>query len=95
VPQAREVLLGVLTRLRSTDSVARELTEIRNRNADTQARRRIRDRLAATMTTAADQLAEGRGRGTSRSASASPRAPPAGSWPQVRNARQAAGANAT
>lgn len=59
VPQAREVLLGVLTRLRSTDSVARELTEIRNRNADTQARRRIRDRLAATMTTAADQLAEG------------------------------------
>jgi len=59
VPQAREVLLGVLTRLRSTDSVARELTEIRNRNADTQGRRRIRDRLAATMTTAADQLAEG------------------------------------
>jgi patatin-related protein len=75
VPQAREVLLGVLTRLRSTDSVARELTEIRNRNADTQAR--------------------GRGRGTSRSAPASPPAPPAGSWPQVRNARQAAGANAT
>lgn len=59
VPQAREVLLGILTRLRSTDSVARELAEIRSRNADTQARRRTRDRLAATMTTAADQLAGG------------------------------------
>src|SRR5512132_1446508 len=59
VPQAREVLLGVLTRLRSTDSVARELTETRNRNAAAQARRRIRDRRAATMTTAADQRAEG------------------------------------
>jgi patatin-related protein len=56
IPQARDVLLGVLTRLRSTDSVSRELTEIRTRNADAHQRRRARDRLAAAMITTADPL---------------------------------------
>jgi patatin-related protein len=59
VPQARDVLLGILTRLRSTDSVSRELTEIRTRNADARGRRRVRDRLAAAMIDASDQLASG------------------------------------
>ncbi|MEU5722353.1 patatin-like protein [Micromonospora sp. NPDC047738] len=58
LPSAREVLLGVLTRLRATDSVSRELTEIRNRNASARQRRRARDRFAMTMTDVADQLSE-------------------------------------
>jgi patatin-related protein len=58
IPQARDVLLGLLTRLRSTDSVSRELDEIRTRNFDAHARRRIRDRLAAAMTTVAEPLSE-------------------------------------
>jgi patatin-related protein len=58
IPQARDVLLGLLTRLRSTDSVSRELDEIRTRNADAHARRRIRDRLAAAMTNVAEPLSE-------------------------------------
>jgi patatin-related protein len=56
-PPAQEVLLGVLTRLRATDSVSRELTEIRTRNNDVRSRRRIRGRLAAAMTDLADPLA--------------------------------------
>jgi hypothetical protein len=51
------VLLGVLSRLRSTDSVARELLELRTRNEQAHSRRRARDRLAAAMTTVADPLA--------------------------------------
>lgn len=46
LPKAHEVLLGVLTRLRSTDSVAAELAEVERRNDDTRQRRRARDRLA-------------------------------------------------
>lgn len=56
-PPAQEVLLGVLTRLRSTDSVSRELNEIRTRNNDVRSRRRVRDRLAAAMIDLADPLA--------------------------------------
>ncbi|MEO3778739.1 patatin-like protein [Micromonospora sp. B11E3] len=58
LPSAREVLLGVLTRLRATDSVSRELTEIRNRNGDVRVRRRARDRFATAMAGVADQLSE-------------------------------------
>jgi patatin-related protein len=57
IPTARDVLLGVLTRLRSTDSVSRELAEIRTRNGDAHQRRRIRDRLAAVMVSSAELLA--------------------------------------
>lgn len=53
VPNAADVMLGVLTRLRSTDSVADELAEIRRRNEETTHRRRSRDRLAATLVDAA------------------------------------------
>jgi patatin-related protein len=49
VPHAGDVLLGVLTRLRSTDSVSRELDEIQRRNDDARYRRRTRDRLAAAL----------------------------------------------
>jgi hypothetical protein len=51
------VLLGVLTRLRSADSVSRQLSEIRTRNHDVRSRRRVRDRLAAAMIDLADPLA--------------------------------------
>jgi patatin-related protein len=58
-PTAQQVLLGVLTRLRSTDSVSRELTEIRDRNSAVRLRRRARDRLAAAMAPpVAEALAE-------------------------------------
>jgi patatin-related protein len=58
-PKAQEVLLGVLTRLRSTDSVSRELQEIRAQNDATRLRRRTRERLAtALVDTASDGLAE-------------------------------------
>ena len=49
VPNAGTVLMGVLTRLRSTDSVARELTEIRDRNAAVRQRKRARARLSSTL----------------------------------------------
>jgi patatin-related protein len=49
VPVAGEVLLGVLTRLRSTDSVSRELSEIRERNASVRARRRSRSLLSRAL----------------------------------------------
>ena len=49
MPDAGNVLLGVLTRLRSTDSVSRELDEIQRRNDDARYRRRTRDRLAAAL----------------------------------------------
>jgi patatin-related protein len=59
VPTAQQVLLGVLTRLRSTDSVSRELAEIRERNKSVRLRRRARDRLATAMAPpVAGQLAE-------------------------------------
>ena len=48
-PGAYEVLLGVLTRLRSTDSVAGELAEIELRNDEARRRRRTRDRLAGAF----------------------------------------------
>jgi patatin-related protein len=58
-PKAQEVLLGVLTRLRSTDSVSRELEEIREHNDAARLRRRTRDRLAAALaSTARGALAE-------------------------------------
>lgn len=57
VPQAPEVLLSVLTRLTSTDSVSRELAEIRDTNASVRTHRRTRDRLSQVMATAADTLA--------------------------------------
>ncbi|MEV4921534.1 patatin-like protein [Streptomyces roseoverticillatus] len=57
-PNAPDVLLGVLTRLRATDSVSRELTEIRDRNRDVRQRRRARDRLASALTATAETLSE-------------------------------------
>jgi patatin-related protein len=56
-PTAPEVLLGVLTRLRATDSVSRELEEIRRRNAEAHTRRRARDRFATALTQDAETLA--------------------------------------
>ncbi|WP_167760483.1 patatin-like protein [Blastococcus sp. CT_GayMR16] len=53
LPDAAGVLLGVMTRLRSTDSVAEELGEIEQRNQLTAHRRRARDRLAQTLVEAA------------------------------------------
>ena len=53
LPGAVDVLLGVMTRLRSTDSVADELAEIDKRNQETVHRRRARDRLAQTLLDAA------------------------------------------
>ncbi|MGK4584829.1 patatin-like protein [Kitasatospora sp. HPMI-4] len=58
LPHARDALLGALTRLRSTDSVSRELTEIRTRNEAVHLRRRARDRLAAAMAGSAEDLSE-------------------------------------
>ena len=52
-PGAGDVLLGVMTRLRSTDSVAEELAEIARRNEQTVHRRRARDQLAQTLVDAA------------------------------------------
>jgi len=52
-PGAGDVLLGVMTRLRSTDSVAAELAEIERRNDQTVQRRRARDRLAQALVVAA------------------------------------------
>ncbi|MCF3106165.1 patatin-like protein [Streptomyces roseoverticillatus] len=57
-PNAPDVLLGVLTRLRATDSVSRELTEIQDRNRDVRQRRRARDRLASALTATAETLSE-------------------------------------
>jgi patatin-related protein len=57
LPISREVLLGVLTRLRSTDSVSRELLEIRTRNEQAHSRRQERDQLSVAMTDTADALA--------------------------------------
>jgi len=56
-PNAPEVLLGVLTRLRATDSVSRELEEIRRRNAAAHIRRRARDRFATALVQDAGSLA--------------------------------------
>lgn len=53
LPGAVDVMLGVMTRLRSTDSVAGELAEIDQRNQNTAHRRRARDRLAQTLVDAA------------------------------------------
>ena len=62
IPQAGEVLLSVLTRLRSTDSISRELSEIRDRNASVRSRRRARGLLSVAMVKCAylpEQLWEG------------------------------------
>ena len=53
LPGAVDVMLGVMTRLRSTDSVAEELTEIDQRNQEIAHRRRARDRLAQILVDAA------------------------------------------
>jgi patatin-related protein len=53
LPGAADVMLGVMTRLRSTDSVAGELSEIDERNQETAHRRRARDRLAQILIDAA------------------------------------------
>ena len=59
LPGASDVLLGVMTRLRSTDSVSDELAEIRRRNQETGHRRSTRDRMARTLVdAAATQCAE-------------------------------------
>ncbi|MEV4742304.1 patatin-like protein [Streptomyces sp. NPDC049555] len=57
-PRAADVVLGVLTRLRSTDSVSRELAEIQGRNEDVRQRRRARARFASALTAAAERLPE-------------------------------------
>ncbi|MGW2370997.1 patatin-like protein [Kitasatospora sp. NPDC001683] len=57
-PQARDAVLGVFTRLRSTDSVSRELAEIRGNNEAVRLRRRVRDRLGAAMTGATGDLSK-------------------------------------
>ncbi len=49
VPVAPDVLLGVLTRLTSTDSVSRELAQIRDTNTAVRAHRRARGRLSLVM----------------------------------------------
>jgi patatin-related protein len=59
IPPAREVVLGVLTRLRATDSVSRELAEIRTHNVEARDRRRTRDRLAAAVVDVAEKLSAG------------------------------------
>ena len=48
-PGAGDVLLSVLTRLKSTDSVSAELAEIRDRNASVRSRRRARGLLSVAM----------------------------------------------
>jgi patatin-related protein len=58
-PGAGDVLLGVMTRLRSTDSVAEELAEITRRNEQTVHRRRARDQLAQTLVDAATPGTDG------------------------------------
>lgn len=58
VPQAPEVLLSVLTRLTSTDSVSRELAEIRDTNASVRTHRRTRDRLSQVLAGSAPALAD-------------------------------------
>ena len=60
-PKAQEVLLGVLTRLRSTDSVSRELQQIREQNDATRLRRRTRERLAAALAETASDGPAGSG----------------------------------
>jgi patatin-related protein len=62
VPQAGDVLLSVITRLKSTDSISRELSEIRDRNASVRSRRRARGLLSMAMVESAnlpEQLWEG------------------------------------
>lgn len=57
-PVAAEVLLSMLTRMRSTDSVSRELAEIRSHNAAARERRRARARLAGVLASAGPDLAD-------------------------------------
>jgi len=49
-PMAADVLLGVVSRLRSTDSVSAELREIRDRNRAVRQRRRSRSALVMALT---------------------------------------------
>jgi patatin-related protein len=58
VPAAGQVLLATQTRLLSTDSVSRELDEIRRRNEAAQSRRTARARITAAMAAGATDLAE-------------------------------------
>jgi patatin-related protein len=58
VPTAQTVLLSVLTRMRSTDSVSRELTELRTRNDAADSRRGARVQLATAMTEVAAPLSD-------------------------------------
>jgi patatin-related protein len=57
-PVAGDVLLSMLTRMRSTDSVSRELAEIQSRNAVASERRRARARLSGVLATAGASLAD-------------------------------------
>lgn len=60
VPTALDVVLAILTRLRSTDSVSRELGEIRDRNKAAAALKRARARLSLALSSAAPEtLSEG------------------------------------
>ncbi|HEU5268092.1 MAG TPA: patatin-like protein, partial [Jatrophihabitans sp.] len=58
VPVATDVLLGVLTRLTSTDSVSRELAEIRDTNLAVRTHRHARGRLSLVMAQAAPTMVE-------------------------------------
>jgi patatin-related protein len=60
LPDALDVVLGVMTRLRTTNSVADELDEVERRNRETAHRRRVRDRLAATLVEVAAAPGNGR-----------------------------------
>ncbi|MEU4420881.1 patatin-like protein [Actinoplanes sp. NPDC024001] len=57
VPPAHEVVMNVLTRLQATQSVARELAEIRRTNDAVRNQRATRARLVAAMTRQAANLA--------------------------------------
>ncbi len=56
IPVAPDVLLGVLTRLTSTDSVSRELAQIRDTNTAVRSHRRARGRLSLVMAQAAPTM---------------------------------------
>jgi patatin-related protein len=56
VPNAAEVVLAILTRLRSTDSVSRELGEIRDRNKAVAERKRARARLSFALSSTSPQV---------------------------------------
>jgi patatin-related protein len=57
VPVATDVVLGIMTRLRSTDSVSRELAEIHDTNAAVRTHQHARARLCRALDAAAETLA--------------------------------------